>query len=175
MPSLKALVDVWLGEGVNLPLAAPLVSTCADAVYKLWGEISPSMRQSNDAIAERATCLLKNTQSSLTVYGDMGVTDFFAQILGDRLRWEVVGIFITAASRAALDTKLFAPLYANSDKRRRVISTLTSLGDTCLKICLAADCLNDLQLVLQYENFIVHSQVEGDQSESTNRKACGAY
>ncbi|KAJ5103640.1 hypothetical protein N7532_004169 [Penicillium argentinense] len=39
-----------------------------------------------------------------------------------------------------------------------------------IKISLSLDCLNDLQLILQYENFIVHSYVDGDQSYHAWRK-----
>ncbi|KAF4969339.1 hypothetical protein FSARC_3414 [Fusarium sarcochroum] len=37
-------------------------------------------------------------------------------------------------------------------------------SDAFLEIAVSLDCLNDLQLLLQYENFILHSMVDGDQS-----------
>jgi hypothetical protein len=85
---------------------------------------------------------------------------------GKNLRWESLGIFLTAASRAALDISSFAPLYNSDERRRSLIKALLYIGDCCLETCIALDCLNDLQLVLQYENLIVHSQVDGDQSKS---------
>ncbi|KAJ5798632.1 uncharacterized protein N7503_007928 [Penicillium pulvis] len=46
----------------------------------------------------------------------------------------------------------------------------TKLSDWALEICLSLDCLNDIQLVLQYENFIMHSFVDGDHSYHSWRK-----
>jgi hypothetical protein len=40
-----------------------------------------------------------------------------------------------------------------------------SFSDRCLELSISLDCLNDLQLVLQYENFISHSNVDGDESK----------
>ncbi|KAF4900256.1 hypothetical protein CGCF415_v010169 [Colletotrichum fructicola] len=43
-------------------------------------------------------------------------------------------------------------------------------ADSCVDICLSLDCLNDLHLVLQYENYIIHSLIDGDQSLVTWRR-----
>lgn len=37
--------------------------------------------------------------------------------------------------------------------------------DRCVDIALSLDCLNDLQLLLQYKNWISHVFIDGDQSE----------
>ncbi|RBR20112.1 uncharacterized protein FIESC28_05391 [Fusarium coffeatum] len=58
-----------------------------------------------------------------------------------------------------------------TEAQRRHIRRLTMhFADRCLDICLSLDCLNDLQLILQYENFILHSLVDGDQSYESWRK-----
>jgi len=94
----------------------------------------------------------------------MSTKDYLSQMLAENLRWESLGIFFTAAARAAYDTTSFPILYSTNEERRKLIKELTHLGDGCLDTCLELDCLNDLQLILQYENLIVHSQVDGDQS-----------
>src|SRR5690606_28167003 len=119
----------------------------------------------SDWLLERAKFLLKNTHVPLNIRADTTLDGFLAQMRGECVRWESLGIFITAATRAALDTISFPPLYSNEGQRRTLITALTALGDSCLEKCLAVDFLNGLQLMLQYENFIVHSQVEGDQSK----------
>ena len=43
------------------------------------------------------------------------------------------------------------------------------LSDRCLEMCLSLDCLNDMQLLLQYENWIIHTFLDGDQSKQTFR------
>ncbi|KAL7758401.1 hypothetical protein ACKLNR_012928 [Fusarium oxysporum f. sp. zingiberi] len=98
------------------------------------------------------------------------VKEFFAQVLGENLRLEVLGIFLTAASRAAIDVPSFTPLYTSYQQKQALVKILTFTGDCCLESCLSLDCLNDLQLVFQYENLILHTQVDGDQSYRSWRR-----
>jgi hypothetical protein len=162
--ALASLVRFWLKKGVNLALAEPFVETCVDAAVE-WRELSDPLVGSNDTI-QRARDLLENSHRSLMFHKHSTPSEYLQQISGKNLRWESLGIFLTAASRAALDTSSFAPLYNSDERRRGLIKALLYIGDCCLETCLALDCLNDLQLVLQYENLIVHSQVDGDQSQS---------
>lgn len=166
---LASLIRFWLKKGVNLALAEPFVETCAEAAVD-WRELStPHGAKVHDAsvgIAQRARVLLENTHRPLVVHRHSTASEYLSQMSGRNLRWESLGIFLAAASRAALDTSSFAPLYNSDEGRRGLIKALTYIGDCCLETCLALDCLNDLQLVLQYENLIVHSQVDGDQSKS---------
>lgn len=167
--ALASLVRFWLKKGVNLALAEPFVETCIDAAVD-WRELStpPVGIDAGDANAttQRARVLLENTHRPLTFNKHSTPSEYLQQMSGKNLRWESLGIFLAAASRAALDTSSFAPLYNSDERRRGLIKALMYIGDCCLETCLALDCLNDLQLVLQYENLIVHSQVDGDQSRS---------
>ncbi|KAL6874613.1 hypothetical protein HDV57DRAFT_237261 [Trichoderma longibrachiatum] len=170
---LASLIRFWLKKGVNLALAEPFVETCAEAAVN-WRELStPIGAKVHDAsigIVQRARVLLENTHRPLMVHRHSTAAEYLSQMSGKNLRWESLGIFLAAASRAALDTSSFAPLYNSDEARRGLIKALTYIGDCCLETCLALDCLNDLQLVLQYENLIVHSQVDGDQSYHSWRR-----
>lgn len=162
--ALASLVRFWLKKGVNLALAEPFVETCVDAAVE-WSEVSIPPVGSN-AANQRARDLLENSHRLLIFHRHSTPSEYLQQMSGKNLRWESLGMFLTAASRAALDTSSFAPLYNSDERRRGLIKALMYIGDCCLETCLALDCLNDLQLVLQYENLIVHSQVDGDQSKS---------
>ncbi|KAG5797481.1 hypothetical protein H9Q69_003502 [Fusarium xylarioides] len=133
----------------------------------MWGEIpwtSPSAPQLSDWVSSRAVLLLKNTHEPINLHRDTTVDEFLAQMIADKLRWETIGLFLTAAGRAVLDTMSFSPLYLNEDQRRDLVKNLTYLADSCLEMCISVDHLNDLQIVLQYENLVVHSQIDGDES-----------
>lgn len=165
---LARLVQSWLEQGVNLPLAEPFVAYCSEAATEWTAQTRPS-RSSPDyhsATRNRVNFLLQNTQRPINVRQDSGFSAFLGQIVGENFRLEALGIFLTAAARAALDTSFFPSLFTSDRQRRTLIRALSFLGDSCLETCLGLDCLNDLQLVLQYENFILHSQVDGDQSQS---------
>ncbi|KAJ4865317.1 fungal specific transcription factor domain-containing protein [Trichoderma breve] len=141
---LASLIRFWLKKGVSLALGEPFVET--------------------------ARVLLENTHRPIRVHRHSTPSEYLSQMSGRNIRWESLGIFLAAASRAALDTSSFGPLYNSDEGRRGLIKALTYIGDCCLETCLALDCLNDLQLVLQYENLIVHSQVDGDQSYHSWRR-----
>ncbi|KAF4948065.1 hypothetical protein FSARC_13830 [Fusarium sarcochroum] len=160
---LHLLVDSWRDTRANLPLAEPLVSRFADAAFEFWN-LSHTHLDPDAWIRQQAQFLLKNTQQPIRMTADTAVGEFFTQVLGDNLRLEVLGIFLIAASRAAIDTLSFTPLYTSYHQKRTLVKILTYAGDCCLEACLALDCLNDLQLVFQYENLILHTQVDGDQS-----------
>ena len=168
IPQLACLVRSWIDRGVCLPLAEPFVSRCTEAVVE-WTEHTnsiPSAPEYSSVTRQRVSLLLEKTKRAIDVRQTSGFEDLLGQIVGPNLRLEAVGIFLTAAARATLDTVFFPSLFACDAQRRALILTLSFLGDACLEICLALDCLNDLQLVVQYENLILHSQVDGDQSQS---------
>ncbi|KAH7142097.1 hypothetical protein EDB81DRAFT_691571 [Dactylonectria macrodidyma] len=173
---ISPLVYSWLGKGVNLPLAGPFVTHCLESVER-WRELitpDPVVDVENSGFGAMNVAyvrnLLANTHKAIVMRRDMSAQEFLVQMLGENLRWESLGIFFAAAARAAYDTPYFTPLYTTNEQRHRLIKTLTYIGDCCLETCLEFDCLNDLQLVLQYENFIVHSQVDGDQSYHSWRR-----
>lgn len=166
IPKLASLVRSWLERGVNLPLAGPFVPQPLKVVANWSNHSRPSWNSSAYRVDARnwVRLLLESTQKPVVVQQDSGFEVFLSQILGENLRLEALGIFLTAAARATLDTCSFPALFATDRQRRELTKTLSLIGDFCLETCLALDCLNDLQLVLQYENFIVHSQVDGDQN-----------
>ncbi|KAH7155805.1 hypothetical protein B0J13DRAFT_593801 [Dactylonectria estremocensis] len=173
IPGLKSLVQTWLDKGVNLPLAEPFVARCAEAARDLATLLPPSvagLQDPSESVARQAKLLLRNTLRRFTIRRESTVEEYYAQMFGDNLRWETIGIFFHAACRAAIDIVSFPLLYSNDRQRRDLIRALTYVGDCCLETCLALDCLNDLQLILQYENFILHSQVDGDQSYHSWRR-----
>ncbi|KAK1713012.1 uncharacterized protein BDZ83DRAFT_637911 [Colletotrichum acutatum] len=150
------LVRSWLERGVNLPLAGPIVIECLWSLEH-WREVlTPTTDISGESggsssgitSAGYVATLLTNTLRPFALSSHSTRQDFLAQMVGSSLRWETLGIFF----------------------RRRLMQALTYIGDYCLETSLSLDCLNDLQLILQYENFIVHSHLDGDQSYHSWRR-----
>lgn len=88
----------------------------------------------------------------------------------DNARWETLGLFFSAVSRATVDVNLFNGLFDDEQQRISVQKFAMRCSDNCIDISTSLDCLNDLQLVLQYETCTVHSLVDGDQSKFLLRK-----
>ena len=160
LDTMKDLVLFWLAKGANLALAELFVAQCAESVTQLFTSHDENW---HFVFAQR---LLQNSAQPLQFDASSDLESFAAQFLNHQARWETVGIFFAAVSRATIDIPFF-PLLYNSEERQFTLRRLaTKLCDFSLEISLSLDCLNDLQLIVQYENFILHSYVDGDQSES---------
>lgn len=166
----KSLIETWASKGINLPLAEPFTLLCATVACSTISDCDddgePSrplevpqstLRTSKQLFAQTCKPLKARIEDTIETFGEL--------FCRKRARWETLGVFFTAVSRATIDIAQFDGLY-NSEQERRALRRLTMrFSDTCLDIALSLDCLNDLQLILQYENFILHSLVDGDQSK----------
>ncbi|RDW92718.1 uncharacterized protein DSM5745_00040 [Aspergillus mulundensis] len=163
LPSMKELVKVWLTSGANLSLTGGIIQHCIDAINLLVPTTSDDWHVLN------ARNLLTNSGRPLELDSPT-FPEFCAQFIDHDLRWEMLGIFLAAVTRAAIDTPFFPSLYASDERRYTLRRLCTRACDYALELSLSLDCLNDLQVFLQYENWILHTHVYGDQSYSSWRK-----
>ncbi|CAG7924654.1 unnamed protein product [Penicillium olsonii] len=164
LSAMKDLVVFWLAKGANLALAEPFVNQCTRSVSQLF-----TYHDENWHLVY-ARRLLHNSAQPLHFNDSSDLDGFSAQFLDHNSRWETLGIFFAAVSRATIDIPFFPSLYATEQQQYTLRRLCTKLCDFALEISLSLDCLNDLQLIMQYENFIVHSYVDGDQSYHSWRK-----
>lgn len=160
LPSCYSILRQWSAQDTNLALAGGFVDQCADNVRFLLPE-NPETPIDN---LETAKLLFTNTNRQLTTIPTDTLDNYATQFCQKNARWETLGLFCTAVSRAAIDV-----IYTQgSSKRNPTCRGLPRLAmkfsDAFLEIAVSLDCLNDLQVLLQYENFILHSMVDGDQS-----------
>lgn len=161
LAAMKEFVSFWLATGANLALAEPFTERCTENMTRLFTSFSQEENW-HLAYAQRLT---QNSREPLCFSSTSDMDSFASQFLDQQFRWESLGIFLSAVSRATVDISFFPSLF-KTEKDQFVLRRLsTRLGDIALDIALSLDCLNDLQLVLQYENFIVHTHVDGDQSK----------
>ncbi|KZF19088.1 hypothetical protein L228DRAFT_257174 [Xylona heveae TC161] len=163
---LKELVMFWLKKGINLILAGPFVQQCVESMTDF---LMSSLQDENWHLIY-ARRLLHNSAQPLDFNRTSSLSSFSAQFLNQNVRWESLGIFFSAVSRATFDISFFPSLYTTEQEQYALRRLSTKLTDCALDIALSLDCLNDLQLVFQYENFIVHSCVDGDQSYHSWRR-----
>lgn len=168
LSAMQSLVSFWHSKGVNLALAEPFVASCARASNFLSSVPEEGWQLS---LSRR---LLENTARPLAFDQTSTLQNYTAQFVGDDSRVETLGIFLTATLRASMDVSFFPSLYSTEPQRRQFQDALTRLSGLCLDLCFSLDCLNDLQLLFQYENFILHSYTNGDQSERP-RQQCACW
>ncbi|KAJ5429654.1 hypothetical protein N7491_006670 [Penicillium cf. griseofulvum] len=160
LAAMKDFVTFWLATGANLALAEPFTEKCTENMTRLFTSFS----QEDNWHLAYAQRLTQNSREPLHFSSTSDMETFSAQFLDQKFRWESLGIFLSAVTRAAIDISFFPPLFKTEKDQFMLRKLSTKLSDLALDIALSLDCLNDLQLVLQYENFIVHTHVDGDQS-----------
>ncbi|TIA24522.1 hypothetical protein D6C80_00080 [Aureobasidium pullulans] len=160
--TLKDLVSFWLAKGISLAHAESLLDSCVESMDEAL-----NFGQPTDTCMEHLT---RNSQIPLLFNRESTFNSYVAQFSGHNSRLETLGIFLSAVARATNDVPFFPPLYKTDEDKFRLRKLATRLSDHALEVCLSLDCLNDLQLAFQYENFIVHTFVDGDQSYSSWRR-----
>lgn len=163
LAKLKVLVEFWLAKGLNLALAEPLVRPCMDGVFgleQLW---------LNDDLESHTRLLLhlvRSSEAKLDVAADCTMHSFMKMLCDpDSIRLEVLGIVLCAIGQATITIPFCPPVYTTAEARYKLQRLTTSLLNHVMELCLALDCLNDVQLILQWEHFVLQSNVAGDQSK----------
>jgi hypothetical protein len=166
---LAALILVWVDTGASLALAESFVLGCVHDMLEFSrtrrtaGFESGSLAQTR-ADAQQARLLSRNTCRPIVLTGNSTFDAYLGQMTGPNRRWETLGLFFVASAKAASEVEMFPALYANNDDGKKLAKSMTYLIDCCLELCLGFDCLNDLQLILQYEQFHTHSGIYGETS-----------
>lgn len=158
---MKGLILFWRAKGINLALAGPFVELCAESASCA----SLSSFQGEDWHVGLAQRLIENTGRPLEYDATTSFPSYSAQFLQSQTRWETLGLFLCAVLRATTDVPFFPSLYTTATQRREFRAMIMRQIGCFLDVCISMDCLNDLQLFLQYEYFIIQSYMEGDQSK----------
>lgn len=159
---LARLFETWITKGTNLALAGPFTGPCALTVTRILSQCDGGQATA----LEISRGLFYHSRRPISFNRGTLFDDYCGNLCGKNARWESFGIFFTAVCRAAVDLPYAEPLYGSEQQRRKIQKLSLSYSDRCLDLALPLDCMNDIQLILQYENFISHSQVDGDQSVS---------
>ena len=158
----SSLITFWLAKGVNLALAEPFVQTCMEVMEQLRLTLQANQHGS---FLETITRLLHNSGQPFEFHAGTDLAAYLSQLSGQEARLECLGICLAAVARASIDIPFFPPVYTTETERLELRTLIQSLNDSLLGLCLSLECLNDLQLVFQYENWILHSYTDGDQSK----------
>lgn len=155
------LVRGWLATGANLALAGSFTMYSVQSVET----ILPVAEDLSKTAAQVSKDLFVHSCRPLQVTPTTVLTEYCAQFGQENPRWEMLCLFFIAVSRATLGFRCHEPPFDSEIQRRNIRRLAMHYADRCLDILLSLDCLNDIQLILQYENFILHTLVDGDQSK----------
>ncbi|KAG0645056.1 Quinic acid utilization activator [Hyphodiscus hymeniophilus] len=164
--SCSRLVTAWISKEVNLALAGSLTKKSAQTMEHIFDGLNGE----TDEALHISRNLFLHSSRPLAIERTSTFDHFCASFCTESARWETIGLFFTAVARATIDLTSFGSLFTTEQQCLGLQKLATRFSDQCLDIALSLDCLNDLQLLLQYENFINHSFVDGDQSYHSWRR-----
>ncbi|KAM5521470.1 hypothetical protein FOXYSP1_15361 [Fusarium oxysporum f. sp. phaseoli] len=147
LSSCYFMLQQWPAQDANLALARIVVDKCVKTMQHLFQE-NPETSINN---VETAKLLFAKSVSPITTDSAATLEDHASQFCQKSARWETLGLFPTAVSRAAIDmTEAQGSCKANMTCCG--LSRLAmQLSDAFLDIAVSFDCLNDLQVLLQYK------------------------
>ncbi|EME78214.1 uncharacterized protein MYCFIDRAFT_145138 [Pseudocercospora fijiensis CIRAD86] len=157
------MVNAWIATGTNIALAGSLVGPCTKAIDQL-------LHRDHLSAGNVSRMLFTSSCRPWIVTASTTFEQFCSQITGDETCWESLGLFFVAVTRAATDFDCFETMFSTREERRKLQRLALSYADHCLEVALSLDCMYDFLLLLQYENFIAHSMVDGDQSYNSWRR-----
>ena len=130
LSAMKGLLKLWCAKGVNLALTGAIVDHCIDS-------IELPLSTSEDWCLPFANQLLANSARPLEYTPESDFTDFCSQFMNKKIRWETLGIFVSAVIRATMDIQFFPSLYTTEKNRHSLQRLCTRVGDYALEITLS--------------------------------------
>jgi hypothetical protein len=155
------LVSFWLASGTNLVLGGPFVTSCVEAMQTRL-TLHISTEQPTWALAKE---LSQCSGRPIPVHNSTALSEYRDEFCKQSVRWETFVMALVAIGRAALDIPLFPRLYTEHSQRRALQKLASTYADRCVEAALSTGHLDDMLLLCQYENWILHTMVDGDQSE----------
>ncbi|QKD62197.2 uncharacterized protein FOBCDRAFT_208863 [Fusarium oxysporum Fo47] len=138
LSSCYSMLQQWPAQDTNLALAGIVVDNCVETMQHLFQE-NPETSINN---VETAKLLFAKSVRPITTDSAATLEDHASQFWQKSARWETLGLFSTAVSRAAIDM---------SDAQGSCKANMTCCGlsrlamqlsDTFLDIAVSLDCLN---------------------------------
>ncbi|EWZ30337.1 hypothetical protein FOZG_15828 [Fusarium oxysporum Fo47] len=146
LSSCYSMLQQWPAQDTNLALAGIVVDNCVETMQHLFQE-NPETSINN---VETAKLLFAKSVRPITTDSAATLEDHASQFWQKSARWETLGLFSTAVSRAAIDM---------SDAQGSCKANMTCCGlsrlamqlsDTFLDIAVSLDCLNGLRVLPQH-------------------------
>jgi hypothetical protein len=123
LTAMRDLIMFWRAKGANLGLAEPFVDACAENVIHILTTVS----QDETWRLSCARLLSRNSTHPLEI--ETTYLEFLACFLGPKFRWEALGIFFLAVSRATIDIPFFPRLCMATHKKCLLRKATKELSD----------------------------------------------
>ena len=163
MTGHQEAMDRWEGSAFSFGLLPYIEDTIKIA------KRSSSSKSGIFSLSER---LFLNTSRPLQLQSSTTMQDLPAMILGDSLRWDIVGLMLTEAGlgNIGMDEIRYAP--DNESKRadgldwKSTAKKYVEAGEKCIYFFERLGNLNEIGGYLVMMNYILHTQVYGDAGKS---------
>ena len=166
-PTYEPFIQQWVEYSKGIALIASFMPECVASIKR--DLYHPFVRaKSGRALLHASEMLFKNSSKPLKMPPNMAFQQYHILFTGENLRWEAIGMLfaavgLSASTMLAADTTLDMTKTA-SVNQKSLASRMLEASDVCIAFCEQTGHLNDPQMWLIYENFLLMSQVVGDSS-----------
>ncbi|KAF1930230.1 uncharacterized protein M421DRAFT_3313 [Didymella exigua CBS 183.55] len=172
---IQKYIDKWFSFAGGVVVIEPMVEIYLDVTRASWHRIRGSHR--TEDLRDMSAQIWNNTSKPLSQLLDRNTTahEFFTNVTGTALRWEVIGIIVSLVSLVAQPLKDGDPIFCFPDTapvdRAELALSLHHASEMCVEFCDNLGVLNDLYLWLLYENFISYCSLRSRGGHDSSRKA----
>ena len=166
-PVYEPFLEQWLDYARGIALTSPFIPQCLISIKS--DLYNPFVRaKSGRALLYASEMLFKNSSKPLKMPSNMTFQQYHTLFTGENLRWEAIGMVfaavgLSASIMVAADATLELTKTASTDKRS-LAHRMLEASDSCIAFLEQTGHLNDPQMWLIYENFLLMSQIVGDSS-----------
>ena len=156
-------IDRWYNRQCLTPLI-PFIKDCIDIL--MTDELLKSS-SCDSRLMERSRKVLLCTTTTFDLTDIKKPSDFPFYVMGDHLRFEVVGLMLASAGMGAISLEELSLDYEDEFQWKDIAKAMLRASDQCIALCQEIGNLSDLGIWHILVNHIFHTQVDGDVGKST--------
>ncbi|KAJ4375910.1 hypothetical protein N0V83_001188 [Neocucurbitaria cava] len=174
MPTIQTYIGKWFSFAGGVVVIEPMVKIWTSGLWSTWQKTLASQRPAD--LRMMSEKIWENTLRPVSRLLDRNTTprEFCANVTGEHLRWEVIGIVVALVSLVAQSLKDGDPVFCSHDEapidRAALALKMCNASEMCVGFCDDFGVLNDLYLWLLYENSIAYCSMRARGSYENSRK-----
>lgn len=173
MNIFEKVTQRWTSDSGCFCMIYPLVKPNFEAVKQMADHIAKCINVPA-SLLKMSEQVFKNTLRDVKIHGRITMLDFVGEFTGDNLRWETIGMVFNCIGLGAINTAPSDPLFSSREQRQKIAKQALDSSDACIACVETIDQLNDYRISLLFENFMLHSLINGDGSKLTCRQMVDA-
>lgn len=171
---IQRYIDKWFAFAGGFVVLGPMVKIYMDGIWSSWHKTLEVQKPAD--LKRMSEKIWENTLKPVSRLLNRHTTTrgFCANVTGELVRWEIIGIIITLVSLLAQSLKDGDPIFCSPEDvpvdRATLALRMLNGSEMCVSFCDDFKILNDLYLALLYENSIAYYTMRTRASYENSKK-----